>query len=167
MVSCGILRWFYRVGCCCVVLQRHYGSGSHITVTFSVRYSLFFSFLFSVVPDYGYKRWRKLSAVAPVEWSHPCRHSNPTGHYCLLETCCVAWVDVPIRSDWVVWVKLCSARVDVPIQPAGVVVVCSFLFSWSWPPKTIYLYFFCYINRNVLVECCSSIKKLWNLPFEF
>jgi len=78
----------------------------------------------------------------------------------LLETCCVACVDVPIRPARVFLVELCSARVDDPIQPAGVVFVCFFLLSWLWSLRAISLYFFCYINRNTLVEYCSFKKKL-------
>ena len=84
-------------------------------------------------------------------------------------------VDVPFRLDSVVsWRHLrglrrhlnptslwscVSARVNVPIQLTGIVVKCSFLFSWLWPPRAISLYFFCYINRNALVERCSLKKK--------
>ena len=41
----------------------------------------------------------------------------------------------------------------------------SFLFvSCLWPPRAVVLYFFCYINRNALIECRSFKKKAAPLP---
>jgi len=84
---------FHPVGWC-VVLQRHYGSGSS-----SVRCGLFilFSCRREAVPDGGYMRWRRLSAAALVEWSRSCRRPNPTGQCCLLVT--FAWLASTAQSD--------------------------------------------------------------------
>ena len=90
--------WFHPVGWC-VVLQRHYGGGSHMVVAFFgvVRSVILVPYRRGAVSDGGYMRWRSLSAVALVEWSRLCRRPNPTGQCCLLET--FAWLALMFQSD--------------------------------------------------------------------
>jgi len=69
----------------------------------------------------------------------------------------------------------CAACVDVPIRPAGVELSLRALMSQSNPPFVCFsffcclimvsqeynfIFFFYYINRNALEECCSFKKTV-------
>ena len=82
-----------------MVLQRHYGGGSHMVVAFfgMVRSVILFPCRRGAVPDGGYMRWRRLSAAALVEWSRSCRRPNPIEQCSLLEM--FAWLASTSESD--------------------------------------------------------------------
>ena len=63
------------------------------------------------------------------------------------------------RVSWVVVFPVLTSQSN----RANFVFFPIFLFSWLWPPRTVDLYFLCYINETRTILCDSFKKKSWFL----